>query len=235
MADIGRSKADSIAESIAAIDPEVDVTPAQGVAGRRQRAGNGRRLRPHHGRQRQLRHPLPHQRCRRPDPQTAGVGGHPALQRAGIRSFADYGPTYRDLFPQPPAAGEVLSCSVGGVLPAVCAAIGAIMSAEAIKLITGIGEPLIGRVTTYDALNGRYRELEYGAIPDAEPVTALTDYELFCGVAPSRRSEDAEDAEDASSMSVTELSRRLRAGEPLQLVDVREPFESRSPVSRARS
>ena len=93
----------------------------------------------------------------------------------------------RNLLPSPPAPDEVLSCSVGGVLPSVCASIGAIMSTEAIKLITGIGEPLIGRVTTYDALPGRYRELAYRTSPEAAPITELIDYELFCGHGPTRR------------------------------------------------
>lgn len=152
-------------------------------------------------------------------------------------SYADVGPGYRDLFPVPPDPADTLSCSVGGVLPSVCAVIGSIMSAEAIKLITGIGVPLIGRVTTYDALTGGFRELAYRAIPDAAPIEELIDYELFCGrtSAGSGTAEVSEsasapapgrDAELSESLAPAELSRRLGSGEPLQLIDVREPFEA---------
>ena len=130
--------------------------------------------------------------------------------QAGV-AYAAYGPTYRDLFPSPPAPADVLSCSVGGVLPSVCASIGAIMAAEATKLITGIGEPLIGRVTSYDALTGRYRELRYGRSPEVEPITELIDYELFCGTdaAPPRGHKD--------SISAPELAAMLGAGASTRL------------------
>lgn len=136
-------------------------------------------------------------------------------------SYAGHGPTYRDLFPVPPEPGEVLSCAAGGVLPSLCAAIGSIMVTETIKLITGIGRPLIGRVISYDALSGSFREIPYRSIPDAPPVTELIDYEAFCGVAAR-----PEAAGNPASIDVHELARRRRAGEPLQLVDVREPFEA---------
>ena len=151
--------------------------------------------------------------------------------QAGV-VHADYGPNYRDLFPVPPNPAETLSCSVGGVLPSVCAVIGSIMSTEAIKLITGIGTPLIGRVTTYDALSGSFRELAYRSIPDAAPIMELIDYELFCGRTPSGSgtaeagSEFEEGLEAAESIDSAELSERLGAGEELQLIDVREPFEA---------
>ncbi|EPR76683.1 Sulfur carrier protein adenylyltransferase ThiF [Leifsonia rubra CMS 76R] len=144
-----------------------------------------------------------------------GYGG-----QAGV-AWAGHGPTYRDLFPVPPAPGTVLSCAEGGVLPSVCALIGAIMCSETVKLLTGIGEPLIGRVTTYDALSGRFREVEYAASSDVNPITELIDYEVFCGV--------ARDASDIAGFSDTidssELSSLLNAGDPLQVIDVREPFE----------
>lgn len=163
--------------------------------------------------------------------------------QAGV-VFADRGPSYRDLFPVPPDPGEAMSCSVGGVLPSVCAVIGSIMSAEAIKLVTGIGDPLIGRVTTYDALSGRFRELGYRAIPDSPPITELIDYELFCGqdtqaaaaragrTANADRTDAGETvaagiaAEHPQSTTPAELAARIGAGEALQLVDVREPFEA---------
>jgi adenylyltransferase/sulfurtransferase len=89
------------------------------------------------------------------------------------------GPGYRDLFPVAPAPGSVESCEVGGVLPTTVAVIGSIMATEVLKLATGLGEPLVGRVTTYDALTGRFREL--GFAKSSEPVTELIDYEEFCG------------------------------------------------------
>jgi adenylyltransferase/sulfurtransferase len=88
------------------------------------------------------------------------------------------GPGYRDLFPEP---GTTESCEVGGVLPTTVAVIGSIMATEVLKLLTGIGEPLAGRVTTYDALTGRFREIAFTA--SAEPVTALIDYDAFCSTA----------------------------------------------------
>jgi sulfur-carrier protein adenylyltransferase/sulfurtransferase len=91
-----------------------------------------------------------------------------------------YSPGYRDLFPVP---GTTESCEVGGVLPTTVAVIGSIMATEVLKLLTGIGEPLAGRVTTYDALTGRFREITFAK--SAEPVTELIDYELFCAVGSS--------------------------------------------------
>lgn len=89
-------------------------------------------------------------------------------------------PGYRDLFPVPPAPGTVDNCEVGGVLPTTVAVIGSVMATEVLKVLTGVGEPLAGRVTTYDALTGRFREIAFAA--SAEPVTELIDYDLFCGV-----------------------------------------------------
>jgi len=93
------------------------------------------------------------------------------------------GPGYRDLFPTPPPPGSVESCEVGGVLPTTVGVVGAIMATETIKLLTGIGSPLVGRVTTYDALGGGFRELRFSA--SSPPVTGLIDYDLFCGLGDS--------------------------------------------------
>lgn len=123
-------------------------------------------------------------------------------------AWASMGPQYRDLFPTPPPVGAVASCEEGGVLPSTVAVIGAIMVSEAIKIITGVGIPLIGRVTTYDALGGSFRELHYRADPTAQPITALIDYDQFCGVLPS--------------ISAPELAEQL-AG--VTLIDIREPWE----------
>ena len=130
--------------------------------------------------------------------------------QAGVAWHAK-GPTYRDLFPSPPPPGSVLSCAVGGVLPTVCAVIGSIMATEAIKILTGVGEPLLGRVTTFDALTGLFREIGYDRDPEGSPITKLIDYEAFCGV--------------ADGISPAELATLLEAGPPL-LLDVRETWEA---------
>ncbi|HEV7951107.1 MAG TPA: ThiF family adenylyltransferase [Glaciihabitans sp.] len=154
--------------------------------------------------------------------------------QAGV-SWAGHGPQYRDLFPEPPAPGTVLSCAIGGVLPTVCAVIGSILATEAIKILTRIGEPLLGRVTTFDALTGRFRELSYAADPTAAPVTELIDYDLFCGI-PAANPESASaasgsEATVAATLSDTvtpsELAHTLEAASTthLTLLDVREPWE----------
>jgi molybdopterin/thiamine biosynthesis adenylyltransferase/rhodanese-related sulfurtransferase len=132
--------------------------------------------------------------------------------QAGV-SWGDEGPTYRDLFPTPPPPGSVLSCEVGGVLPTTVGVIGSILASEVIKIITGLGRPLIGRVTTYDALSGGFRELEYARDPHASAVTGLIDYDAFCG-APTE------------TVTASALARELEAPRPPVLIDVREPWEA---------
>jgi molybdopterin/thiamine biosynthesis adenylyltransferase/rhodanese-related sulfurtransferase len=132
--------------------------------------------------------------------------------QAGV-SWASVGPTYRDLFPVPPAPDSVESCEVGGVLPTVCAVIGAILATEAIKIVTGVGTPLVGRVITFDALSGGFRELAYERDPTALPITGLVDYEALCGLAPL-----------AESITAAELASRL--GDAPVLLDVRESWEA---------
>lgn len=127
-------------------------------------------------------------------------------------AWATRGPHYRDLFPSPPPPGTVLSCETGGVFPTVVGVIGAIMAGEAIKIITGLGEPLIGRVTTFDALSGTFREIRYDRDPTAVPIDELVDYELFCGL-PAR----------SDTLTALELSALVST---VTLVDVREPWET---------
>ena len=91
------------------------------------------------------------------------------------------GVQYRDLYPEPPPPGMVPSCAEGGVLGVLCASIGSIMVTEAIKLITGIGETLLGRLMVYDALEMTYRTVKIRRDPAGEPITGLIDYEAFCG------------------------------------------------------
>ncbi len=139
--------------------------------------------------------------------------------------WAEHGPQYRDLYPEPPPPGMVPSCAEGGVLGVLCATVGSIMTAEAIKLITGTGEPLLGRLMVYDALEMNFRTLRIRRDPNGEPVTGLIDYEAFCGAI----SDEAAEAAKESTISVHQLKSMLDArdtGEQdFYLVDVREPNE----------
>jgi len=136
-----------------------------------------------------------------------------------------YGPNYRDLYPQAPPPGMVPSCAEGGVLGVLCASIGSVMATEAIKLITGIGRPLLGRLLVYDALEMSYRTLKIRKDPLAEPITELIDYEAFCG---TLTDEEADAARD-STISVNQLRAMIDARDAGEqdffLVDVREPNE----------
>jgi len=133
----------------------------------------------------------------------------------------EHGPNYRDLYPEPPPPGMVPSCAEGGVLGVLCASIGSIMVTEAIKLITGIGETLLGRLMVYDALEMTYRTIKVRKDPAGEPITHLIDYEAFCGFV----SDDAQRAAAGSTITATELKEMLDAGKDPYLVDVREPVE----------
>jgi adenylyltransferase/sulfurtransferase len=136
-----------------------------------------------------------------------------------------YGPNYRDLYPEPPPPGMVPSCAEGGVLGVLCASIGSIMVTEAIKLITGIGEPLVGRLIAYDALEMTYRTLKIRKDPDTAPITGLIDYEAFCGAV----SDEAAEAVVGSTITALDLrdwlAARERGERDFVLVDVREPNE----------
>ncbi|MEV8146280.1 molybdopterin-synthase adenylyltransferase MoeB [Specibacter sp. NPDC078709] len=133
-----------------------------------------------------------------------------------------FGPNYRDLYPEPPAPGTVPSCAEGGVFGMLCASIGAMMVTEAVKLITGIGQSLLGRLLIFDALSSRWREIRISKDPAAPPITELIDYEIFCGLLPAQK-------DDADLISVDQLASRLTRREAgadnFVLVDVREPVE----------
>ncbi|HLU97376.1 MAG TPA: ThiF family adenylyltransferase, partial [Thermobifida alba] len=133
----------------------------------------------------------------------------------------EYGPNYRDLYPEPPPPGMVPSCAEGGVLGVLCAAIGSVMANEAIKLITGIGDPLVGRLLIYDALEMTWRTVKIRKDPNAEPITELIDYEAFCGTIP----EEAQQAALGSTITAKELKEKMDKGEDFFLVDVREKNE----------
>ena len=132
-----------------------------------------------------------------------------------------YGPNYRDLYPDPPPPGMVPSCAEGGVLGVLCASIGSIMATEAIKLITGIGETLVGRLMIYDALEMEYRQVKIRKDPNTPAITELIDYDAFCGVV----SEEAQAAAAGSTITPLELKELLDSDKPVYLVDVREPAE----------
>jgi sulfur-carrier protein adenylyltransferase/sulfurtransferase len=139
------------------------------------------------------------------------------------------GPCYRCLYPEPPPPGLVPSCAEGGVLGVLPGMIGVIQATEAVKLILGVGEPLIGRFLIYDALRMRFRELKLRKDPDCPvcgthpTVKALIDYEQFCGVTPAVQEPVA--VNNSSDITSVELKQRLDRGEKLRIIDVREPNE----------
>ncbi|WP_313673072.1 adenylyltransferase/sulfurtransferase MoeZ [Mycolicibacterium sp.] len=126
------------------------------------------------------------------------------------------GVNYRDLYPDPPPPGLVPSCAEGGVLGLLCASIAAVMGTEAVKLITGIGESLLGRLLIYDALAMSHRTIAIRKDPQAPPITALADY-VLCGAA------TADDADHG--LTPAELKDLLDSGAAVTLIDVREPGE----------
>ena len=141
--------------------------------------------------------------------------------------WAEYGPCYRCLYPDPPPPGMVPSCAEGGVLGVLCGSIGSIQVTEAIKLITGVGESLAGRLMIYDALEMSYRTVRVRKDPECAicgknpTITGLIDYDAFCGAV----SEDAAAAASGSTITATELKGMLDRGDNIFLIDVREPNE----------
>ncbi len=147
---------------------------------------------------------------------------------------AKRGPCYRCLFPEPPPPGSVPSCAEGGVLGVLPGMIAMIQATETVKLLTGIGEPLLGRFIHYDALSMEFREFRFKKDPDcpvcgANPtITELIDYEGFCGV-------PAVEASDGAEIQAGVVAQRLRDGDELLLLDVREPDEyERARIDGAR-
>jgi adenylyltransferase/sulfurtransferase len=140
------------------------------------------------------------------------------------------GPCYRCLYPEPPPPGLVPSCAEGGVLGVLPGIIGVIQATEAVKLIAGIGEPLIGRFLLYDALKMRFRELKVPKDPECPvcgknpTVTKLIDYEQFCGIHPPA-AEQTVTTNNTLEISAVELKQRLDRGDKLRIIDVREPNE----------
>ncbi len=146
-------------------------------------------------------------------------------------TLADDAPCYRCLYPEPPPPGMVPSCAEGGVLGVLCASIGSIQVNEAVKLLTGIGDPAVGKLVIYDALELEWRKLKVRKDPSCAlcgenpTVTGLIDYDAFCGAV----SDEAAEAAAGSTISVVQLEQMLKereAGErDFTLIDVREPNE----------
>ena len=148
------------------------------------------------------------------------------------------GPCYRCLYPEPPPPGLVPSCAEGGVLGILPGVVGTIQATEAVKLIMGVGEPLVGRFLVYDALRMRFRELKLRKDPDCPvcgdnpTVTELIDYEQFCGITPAApASEPAAgaggDAAGGDDATVEQLKARIDSADGVFILDVREPQEYR--------
>lgn len=219
--DLGRRKVDSLADTVAATDPEVVVVrhPQRITAANLGDIIAGYDL---------VVDGSDNFATRYLANDAAELAGIPLVWGAILRfqgqvgvAWRGHGPTFRDLFPTSPGEDEVLSCELGGVLPSLCTAVGSLMATEVIKLITGIGEPLLGRVLFYDALTARTREIAYVADPDRDPVTELIDTAPWCATDAATG-----DSDGVATVSAAELLRRIRAGEAPRLLDVREPYEA---------
>jgi sulfur-carrier protein adenylyltransferase/sulfurtransferase len=143
---------------------------------------------------------------------------------------AEDGPCYRCLFAEPPPPGMVPSCAEAGVLGVLPGIIGCVQALEAVKLVLGVGEPLVGRLLLFDALRLTFREMHLQRDPacpacgESPTLHALIDYEVFCGTAPGSAAE-SEMSDGIPEMTPVELKERLDRGDPITLIDVREPYE----------
>jgi adenylyltransferase/sulfurtransferase len=143
--------------------------------------------------------------------------------------WAGHGPCYRCLFAEPPPPGEVPSCAEAGVLGVLPGIIGCVQALEAVKLLLGQGDALVGRLLLFDALRMRFREMRLRRDPacpvcgDEPTIQELIDYERFCGYTPAEA--DLETSMSIPEMTPTELKARLDRGDKLTIIDVREPFE----------
>ncbi|MEF3120048.1 molybdopterin-synthase adenylyltransferase MoeB [Kocuria flava] len=227
-ADVGRPKADSAAEAVARLDPGVHVRthPVRLDADNAVALFSGYDL---------VVDGADNFATRYVVSDAAALAGIPCVWGSILRFegqvsvfWAGRGPTYRDLYPEPPAPGEVPSCAEGGVIGALPGTIGAVMATEAVKLVTGAGEPLLGRVLLHDALAMTWRELRLAADPAAAPVTAVAPAEASCGV-PGADAGAAAGPAAAESLSAAELAglleRREQGRAAFALVDVREGWE----------
>ena len=146
--------------------------------------------------------------------------------------WASRGPCYRCLYPEPPEPGTVPSCAEGGVLGVLPGVVGTIQATEAVKLIIGQGDPLIGRLLLFDALKMKFKELKLRKDPkcplcgENKTVTELIDYEFFCGTAPIQQQKSVH----VDEVDVEEVDEAIKAGKipaEIDLLDIREPFEAK--------
>lgn len=141
------------------------------------------------------------------------------------------GPNYRDMFAEPPPPGMVPSCAEAGVLGVLPGIIGCMQASEVIKVITGAGEVLAGKLFLFDALNFSTRTIKVKKDPDnpltgdKPEITELIDYEAFCGISTNGEAESSDEDQEVPEVSVTEYKQWVERGEPVQLIDVREPYE----------
>lgn len=150
---------------------------------------------------------------------------------------ASNGPCYRCLFRDPPPAGAIPNCAEAGVLGVLPGIIGTLQATEAIKLVTGIGDPLVGRLLLFDALAMSFRTIALRRDPDCpscgtSPTGVLVDYDVLCGVTPGAKAGDdshqvanAEGETEIGSITPLELARRIARGDDFDLIDVREEYE----------
>jgi len=218
MSDVGRLKVDSMADTVAAIDPDIrfvghavpyDVSNAERILRGYDVVVDG----------------SDNFATRYLSCDAAVLVSIPLVWGAVLRYDGQVGvswpsgPTYRDLFPTPPDPGDVLDCAVGGVLPSVCAVIGGLVVAEVVKLITAVGTPLVGRMLAYDARTARVREIPFGTSPDAPEVTGLTD-DVYASAGALGERQDA-----VATVTADSLVSQLASAHPPMLVDVRTPEE----------
>jgi adenylyltransferase/sulfurtransferase len=223
VADVGRSKIESARDSIAALNPLVDVR----LHNVRLDASNALELFAGYD---LILDGADNFATRYLVNDAAAILGKPYVWGSIFRFdgqvsvfWEEHGPTYRDLYPEAPPAGSVPSCGEGGVFGMLCAAVGSLMVTEAVKLITGVGRSLLGRVALFDALGGSWREIKVARDPAAERVTELTDYEAFCGIVPEPAAAK-ENTVTATQLAIMLASRKAGLKD-FDLVDVREPGE----------
>lgn len=133
----------------------------------------------------------------------------------------EFGPNYRDLFPTPPPPGLVPSCAEGGVIGVLPGILGSLQANEVIKVISGVGEPLSGRLFIFDALSFETRTLNISKAQNPESIKELIDYKQFCGLGETQEKESKE----VDSITVEELEEWVKSEKDFQLIDVRETFE----------
>ncbi|MGL3807461.1 molybdopterin-synthase adenylyltransferase MoeB [Paeniglutamicibacter sp. R2-26] len=225
MGDIGRSKLDSARDSIADLNPGVEVR----LHGVRLDGGNALEIFRDYD---VILDGTDNFATRYLVNDAAALLGKPYVWGSILRFdgqvsvFWDrFGPNLRDLYPEPPAPDSVPSCAEGGVFGMLCASIGAMMVTEAVKLITGVGETLLGRLLVFDALSSRWRELGIAKDPESQPITELADYEAFCGIAGTPDGAAADGALIGVEALAARLARREAGEGEFVLVDVREPVE----------